>query len=578
MYWGGYIVKSISNMKVKKLLVLSFCVVAAFIVIVGAIGIIDIGRVNSSSQKLYNENLLDIRNLNKLDSNTLNARLDIINLVESHNKNGTQKTIQQLDSYMKQNNNILDSYKKTNSDSDQKDMISQLENNLAAYRNSINDIFDAMSAGKYDDAMNLNRKSASYREKVTSTIEDLVKVESQKSIDRNNNSNSIFKSAFFTIMILTIIGFAIAILLGNFLSRITGKVLDEILAFTNSMSDGDLTKSLNISSTNEFGIIANGLNNANKSINNLISEVTKTIKDINDSSQDLSATTQEISSMMSSVNESTGQIAEGSQNLSSITEEISASSEEMEANTSELSGKADEAAKSSVEIKNRAVKIKQKASKSIEESTSVYEEKNNRILKAIEAGKVVSEVKTMAASIGNIAEQTNLLALNAAIEAARAGEQGKGFSVVADEVRKLAEESSNAVENINKMVLAVEAAFKNLSDSSKEVLEYIANSVKPDYQFLMDTGIQYEKDSEFINNISNQIDISSKQMHEAVSQVSTAIQNAASTAGESASGSEEILGSVGEVTKAVEGISESSQRQAEMAEKLSDLISKFKIN
>jgi methyl-accepting chemotaxis protein len=250
----------------------------------------------------------------------------------------------------------------------------------------------------------------------------------------------------------------------------------------------------------------------------------------------------------------------------------------MEANTSELSGKADEAAKSSVEIKNRAVKIKQKASKSIEESTSVYEEKNNRILKAIEAGKVVSEVKTMAASIGNIAEQTNLLALNAAIEAARAGEQGKGFSVVADEVRKLAEESSNAVENINKMVLAVEAAFKNLSDSSKEVLEYIANSVKPDYQFLMDTGIQYEKDSEFINNISNQIDISSKQMHEAVSQVSTAIQNAASTAGESASGSEEILGSVGEVTKAVEGISESSQRQAEMAEKLSELIGKFKIN
>nr|WP_254906421.1 methyl-accepting chemotaxis protein [Clostridium tyrobutyricum] len=565
-------------MKVKKLLVLSFCVVAAFIVIVGAIGIIDIGRVNSSSQKLYNENLLDIRNLNKLDSNTLNARLDIINLVESHNKNGTQKTIQQLDSYMKQNNNILDSYRKTNSDSDQKDMISQLENNLAAYRNSINDIFDAMSAGKYDDAMNLNRKSASYREKVTSTIEDLVKVESQKSMDRNNNSNSIFKSAFFTIMILTIIGFAIAILLGNFLSRITGKVLDEILAFTNSMSDGDLTKSLNISSTNEFGIIANGLNNANKSINNLISEVTKTIKDINDSSQDLSATTQEISSMMSSVNESTGQIADGSQNLSSITEEISASSEEMESNTSELSGKADEAAKSSVEIKNRAVKIKQKASKSIEESTSVYEEKNNRILKAIEAGKVVSEVKTMAASIGNIAEQTNLLALNAAIEAARAGEQGKGFSVVADEVRKLAEESSNAVENINKMVLAVEAAFKNLSDSSKEVLEYIANSVKPDYQFLMDTGIQYEKDSEFINNISNQIDISSKQMHEAVSQVSTAIQNAASTAGESAAGSEEILGSVGEVTKAVEGISESSQRQAEMAEKLSDLISKFKIN
>jgi methyl-accepting chemotaxis protein len=184
----------------------------------------------------------------------------------------------------------------------------------------------------------------------------------------------------------------------------------------------------------------------------------------------------------------------------------------------------------------------------------------------------------MAASIGNIAEQTNLLALNAAIEAARAGEQGRGFSVVADEVRKLAEESSTTVESINKMVLAVETAFKNLSDSSKEVLEYIANNVKPNYQFLMDTGIQYEKDSEFINTISKEIDSSSKQMHEAVSQVSTAIQSAASTAEESASGSEEILGSVGEVTKAIEEISVSSQSQSEMAEKLSAMIDKFTIN
>ncbi|ATP39275.1 hypothetical protein CSE16_04040 [Solibacillus sp. R5-41] len=59
------------------------------------------------------------------------------------------------------------------------------------------------------------------------------------------------------------------------------------------------------------------------------------------------------------------------------------------------------------------------------------------------------EIMDFAKLIGAIADQTNLLALNASIEAARAGEHGKGFAVVAAEVRKLAEQSKNALIQIN---------------------------------------------------------------------------------------------------------------------------------
>ena len=569
--------KWFNNLKIKQKQVMGFFIVILFVVIIGIIGTLNMYKINKGSSSMYSVNLQNVRNLDKVDANIMHHRLELMNLVESRDKNKVEDTVRTITPYQNEDNNILNKYKNSDLTLQEKNLLSKLEGQLTDWRNICDKIVDLMRQGKYDEAANLNKEAITYRSKVTSTIEQLTEITVKEASNKNTENIDTYNRSLYMIMILTLISIAVAAFLGNKVVSSISREVNNILTFTHAISQGDLSKSIQILSKDEMGTIARELDKARENIKSLIIEITQSTENIGASSEELSATTEEISSMMTAVNESTSQIAGGSEGLSRITEKISGSCEEMEQSTNELAKKADKTAKSSTEIKKRAVDIKEKAAQSIEEGNEIYNKRRDDIIKAIEKGKVVSEVKIMAASIGDIAEQTNLLALNAAIEAASAGEHGKGFAVVADEVRKLAEESSEAVKNINRMVLAVEDAFNNLSDSGKEILNYMSNSVKPNYQFLMDTGLQYEKDAEFMNQMSDQIAVASKQMSEIVSEVNGGIQSAAATAQESAAGSEEISSSVNEVTKAITDITASSQSQAELAQKLTDIVNKFKV-
>ena len=63
--------------------------------------------------------------------------------------------------------------------------------------------------------------------------------------------------------------------------------------------------------------------------------------------------------------------------------------------------------------------------------------------------------------IDGLTFQTNILALNAAIEAARAGQAGRGFAVVAGEVRALAKRTSEAADEIKRIIATANAEVTN---------------------------------------------------------------------------------------------------------------------
>lgn len=385
-------------------------------------------------------------------------------------------------------------------------------------------------------------------------------------------------NALFTKLLLAaIVAIILCILLISLFSRYLVKNLNLVNNFSKGVAEGDLTKRLNITTDDEIGQMGGHLNVMVTNMENIIKSVLDNTGNMSSSSEELSATAEELSAKYQVIDTSVKQINREIDNSSSATEVVSASVQEVNATINDLANETNKGKDLSILIKTHATKVKNESKEKIASSATIYNEKYEKIVNAMEQGKVVDEISNMASVIAGISEQTNLLALNAAIEAARAGDQGKGFSVVAEEVKKLAEKSTEMATSIQGTIIKVKIAFDNLSRNSSEILKYIDETVKLDYEALGQTGIQYETDSTQISDMYEKISVMADSINSAVNQVGISIQETAQGSISTASSSSEIIASVEESTLAMEQVAIMAQSQAEMAQTLFNLVNKFKV-
>ena len=202
--------------------------------------------------------------------------------------------------------------------------------------------------------------------------------------------------------------------------------------------EGDLTRSIDISSQDEVGALARHFNQFTAKLRQLLRQTAEQAAAVNNSSQHLTQvarlTNQEIQSSKAQID-----------NVSAAVHQMAATTQEISANavqTSHAATAAEQHAEQGQTLSATAVADMQRLSEQMLQSVHIVaglaKESEN-------IGTVVDVIKA-------IAEQTNLLALNAAIEAARAGEQGRGFAVVADEVRSLAGRTQDSTKDIRQMV------------------------------------------------------------------------------------------------------------------------------
>ncbi|MCP1318236.1 methyl-accepting chemotaxis protein [Halomonas sp. 707B3] len=237
-----------------------------------------------------------------------------------------------------------------------------------------------------------------------------------------------------SIVTLLIVAAITAVVFGLLLSLLLRRLLGVRNAMDNIASgEGDLTQRLPEEGNDEVTQIASAFNR-------FVNKMEHVLIDVRTSSE--------------SVHHAANEIAMGGQDLSRRTDNAASSLQQTSASVEEITSTVQHTAASAQE----ANKLSHAATEVAKEGGQVVSNVVTTMEDISDASNKIGDIVTL---MNSIAFQTNLLALNASVEAARAGEQGRGFAVVADEVRKLAGRSSDAANDIQKLIEDSQAKVNN---------------------------------------------------------------------------------------------------------------------
>lgn len=356
-------------------------------------------------------------------------------------------------------------------------------------------------------------------------------------------SNYAMQKAIALIAVCIVMLAVVAVLVFMIAQDIT-KSLKKVVAEIEVIAGGNFARKMQtnmMKRKDDFGQLAGTLETMRESVCGLLAQVKKEAANIDNVVESMDTNISNLNGEIEDVlSATTEQLAASTEETAASAEQINSMTQQIDGAAKEIAVRAQDGATEAEEIHKRATQTKETTVENRKKVQEMLGEIRERLEKALEDAKVVEQIGVLADSILAITGQTNLLALNASIEAARAGEAGKGFAVVAEEIRVLAEQSKDAVANIQAVTENVDNAVGNLTKDSNRLLNFVDTDIVKSFDEFEKMADDYNMDASKINDLVSDFSATSEELVASISNITEAIDGITSASNDSAAGTTNI--------------------------------------
>lgn len=557
-----------------KLILIPVFIVGFVSVISSGLSLKNLSKVNDAASQIVDTSMVGTEMLNDIEMETVNihtlalshiistdlsSMIDIVSEVRNHE----EKLKQLLDDYnpyvtleTKRNYRIIcENYTSLVKECGNVMAYSAAGKNEEAYKTANGSI------AKYSN--NIEKAISSMREHVNSVTQ-----EERKSLESTYRASVV--TCTFTIAIsiiaLLFVVFAVVTMVIKPLLR-TQKEINGIIVNIDNKK-GDLTQRVTPINNAEVDAVGKGINvfmtklqaifkavvTNSARMEKVVDDVRQSVQTSNSSVSDLSALTEELSATMQDISENASVINTNTDNVAKEVELIAEKTDELTGYTKDM--------------KAHAQSMESVARTNMESTDRKVSEILEVLQKAIEDSNSVKQVNSLTNDILNIASQTNLLALNASIEAARAGEAGRGFAVVASEISQLAAASQEAANNIQRINAVVTNSVTNLSDNANGLVSYINDSILPEFERFVESGVEYNDKASFIEGTMTDFKEKTDSLKQSMLEISSSINTISHAINEGVNGVVSAADSTQLIVEDMDNISHKMDENYEIADSL----------